>query len=87
MVTMTDHRTPVNPSQLAAVLGVNAIVTCDCGEPFFKVGLAVNLENGNNFIRLLECSSCGRQMPATHKADSGLAPRVGMSAPRSRSDD
>lgn len=77
--TTMERRSPVKPSALASALGVNAIVTCDCGEPFFKVGLAVNLDNGNNFIRLLECAACGRQMPATHQSDAQLAPRIGLS--------
>lgn len=67
---------PVKASPLTRALGVNAITVCDCGKAEFKVGIAYNELTGNNFIRILECIACGHQMPATHKADSGLAPAL-----------
>lgn len=67
---------PTRPSLLSTGLGVNGLVVCDCGQATFKVGIAYNERNGNNFLRLLECTSCGHQMPATHKADDGLSPSI-----------
>lgn len=72
--------TPIKPSPLSAALGVNALTVCDCGNVEFKVGLAYNPTNGNNFIRILECVACGRQMPATHYSDGNLAPSTGWRA-------
>lgn len=74
--------TPLKSSPLTAVLGVNAVTICDCGAASFKVGIAYNPTTGNNFIRALECTACGHQMPATHKADSGLAPSAGFPSTR-----
>jgi hypothetical protein len=68
--------TPIKSSPLTAALRVNAIVICDCGKASFKVGISYNPNNENNFIRVLECTDCGHQMPATHYADSGLAPAL-----------
>ncbi len=67
----------IAPSALSAALGVNALTVCDCGGIHFKVGIAYNPQNGNNFIRLLECIACDRQMSVIHQADSGLAPTLG----------
>lgn len=69
--------TPVKTTPLSAALGVNGITICDCGSTHFKVGIAYNPENGNNFIRILECTACGKQMAATHNSDAGLAPILG----------
>lgn len=72
---MKDHM-PIVPSPLSVTLGVNAIVLCDCRSSHFKVGIAVNPENGNNFIRILECVECKRHMIATHQTDAGITPKV-----------
>lgn len=65
----------ITPSPMQAVLRVNGLVQCDCGHTAFKIGLAVMASN--NFIRLLECCLCGKQMPATHRSDAQLAPTIG----------
>ncbi|MGD9766812.1 MAG: hypothetical protein AB7U62_04140 [Pseudolabrys sp.] len=67
---------PVRPTPLSRALSVNAVVICDCQQATFKVGLTLNTENGNNFLRILECTACGNQMPVTHCVDSGLAPAM-----------
>ena len=41
--------------------GVNALTICDCGQYEFMVGLEVT-PMGGNYIRCLECVSCGKQM-------------------------
>lgn len=61
---------------LMAALGVNGQVKCDCGNVTFFVGIAINLENGNNFIRVLECTKCQKQMPMVHQSDAQLAPSL-----------
>ena len=66
----------ITRSPLSAALGVNGMIRCDCGCTAFEIGLAINLVNGNNFIRILECCSCGKQMPATHQSDAQLAPSI-----------
>lgn len=66
----------IDPSGLKAVLGVNAQARCDCGNVSFEIGIAVNPSNGNNFIRLLQCTKCGGQLPATHQSDAQLAPAL-----------
>ncbi len=66
----------IHQSQLTTTLGVNGQVKCDCGHTHFRVGLAVNTENGNNFIRVLECCQCQSQMAAVHRSDAELAPSV-----------
>ena len=80
MTTYTPE--PIKTSPLTLALGVNGLVVCDCGYDSFRVGIAYNPETGNNFIRVLECSDCGKQMPATHQADSGLAPSAGFPSTR-----
>jgi hypothetical protein len=66
----------VKPTQLAQALRVNGQVMCDCGCSSFRVGLAYEPVTGNNFIRLLECIVCGKQMPMVHKSDAQLAPSL-----------
>lgn len=61
---------------LMAALGVNGQVKCDCGNVTFFVGIAVNPDNGNNFIRVLECQKCAHQMPMVHQSDAQLAPSL-----------
>lgn len=61
---------------LMAALGVNGLVKCDCGNINFLVGIAVNHDTGNNFVRVLECTECARQMPMIHKSDAQLAPSI-----------
>jgi hypothetical protein len=61
---------------LMAALGVNGMVKCDCGHTDFFVGIAINPENGNNFVRVLECTKCAHQMPMVHKSDAQLAPSI-----------
>jgi len=63
-------------TQLATVLGVNGQVRCDCGHLEFEVGVAVNPENGNNFIRVLQCARCAKQMAMVHQSDAQLAPSI-----------
>lgn len=65
----------ITRSLLTGVLGVNGQVVCDCGKFSFEVGLGINPTNGNNFIRLLQCTACGKQMAATHESE-GLAPKL-----------
>lgn len=73
---MADHRFTIKPTPLTAATGVNGMMMCDCGAVYFKVGVAVNLENGNNFIRIIECVTCARQQTVVHETDAGLAPSV-----------
>lgn len=75
---MPNDQSPIKPSSLSMSLGVNAIVLCDCGCSYFKIGVAVNPENGNNFIRILECVECKKHMLATHESDTAITPRVGF---------
>lgn len=70
-------RAPIKATPLSVALGVNALVVCDCGYDSFRLGLAFNEHTGSNFIRVLECVECGKQMPATHKSDAALAPCLG----------
>jgi hypothetical protein len=77
-MTAVDHQ-PLTTSPLTLALGVNALTVCDCGASHFKVGIAFNPVTSNNFIRVLECLACDRQMAVVHMADSGLAPSVGGS--------
>jgi len=37
-------------------------VACDCGHTKFELGVAVDAI-GNNFIRVIECIKCNKQMP------------------------
>lgn len=71
------QQNPIKSSPLSAALGVNGLTICDCGCTHFRVGIAYNPDTGNNFIRILECADCGKQMTATHQSDAGLAPSVG----------
>jgi hypothetical protein len=71
-----DGPEPIRETPLSAALGVNSLVICDCGYDSFRIGLAYNPTNGNNFIRILECTDCGKQMPATHQSDAALAPSL-----------
>ena len=75
---MTEYTPePIKATPLSTALGVNGLVICDCGYDGFRIGLAYNPFNGNNFIRILECNDCGKQMVATHSSDAALAPSVG----------
>lgn len=69
-------QTPVKSAPLSIALGVNSIVICDCGCTHFKVGIAYSPDTGNNFIRVLECTHCMKQMPVTHRSDVSLAPAL-----------
>ncbi len=40
---------------------VNAIARCDCGETEFFIGIEFVKSDSSNYIRLIECVSCGRQ--------------------------
>ena len=64
-------------SALCQATGVCAQIRCDCGNLTFEVGAAINPFNGNNFIRVLECTKCRHQMPIVHKSDAGIAPMIG----------
>lgn len=66
----------IHQSTLTTAMGVNGQVRCDCGHTHFRVGLAVNMENGNNFIRILECCLCQKQTPMVHKSDAQLEPSI-----------
>lgn len=68
--------TKIRQTTLTAAMSVNGQVICDCRADSFRVGLAVNEENGNNFIRVLECCGCGHQMPMVHQSDAQLAPSL-----------
>ena len=46
---------------LVQQLGVNGLVVCDCGHRKFIIGTKEDAL-GNNFIRLLECGDCGKEM-------------------------
>ena len=51
------HRTDLTHAQ-----GINGQVKCEgCGDHRFFVGLKVDLTDGRNTIRVVECCSCGRQ--------------------------
>ncbi len=76
MLTNTKTQNLITPTALTAALGVNGQVRCDCGGIEFLVGVAVNMENGNNFIRVLECTVCAKQMPMVHQSDAQLAPSI-----------
>lgn len=62
-------------SALKSALGVNAQARCDCSGVTFEVGIAV-ADNGNNFVRILECTACRKQMPMVHRSDAQLAPSL-----------
>lgn len=61
---------------LTAAMAVNAQVVCDCGNITFEIGIAVNRENGNNFIRVMQCCACRKQMPATHQSNAEIEPSI-----------
>lgn len=51
------HRTELTQAQ-----GVNGQVKCEgCGDHRFFIGLKVDLIDGRNTIRVVECVACGRQ--------------------------
>jgi len=62
-------------NELTAALGVNATAKCDCGGASFEIGVALS-PNGNNFVRVIECTSCGLQMVVSHQANDGLVPTL-----------
>lgn len=72
---MPNART-IRRTVLTAALAVNGQVKCDCGGIDFQVGIAINHENGNNFVRVLECTSCNSQMAMVHKSDANLSPSI-----------
>lgn len=66
----------IRRSPLAATLSVNAQAQCNCGCVTFQVGMAAPTgPEGSNFIRILECTDCGRQLLTIHAPD-GLAPGI-----------
>jgi len=58
---------------LVQELNVNGIVVCDCGNRQFLIGSEEDAV-GVNFIRLLECSKCGKEMPVPFKSFSAHPP-------------
>lgn len=51
------HRT-----ELTAAQGINGQVKCEgCGDHRFFIGLKVDLVDGRNTIRVVECAACARQ--------------------------
>lgn len=66
----------ISPSALSAAARVNGQMRCDCGCLEFSVGIAHNPDTGNNFIRILECITCGKQHLAVHKSDARIEPSI-----------
>lgn len=60
---------------LATANRVNAQAVCDCGGTEFLVGIAVTAR-GNNFVRLIECTACRRQLQVVHHSNAELAPSI-----------
>lgn len=74
-------------TQLSRLLGVNAQVQCDCGHQQFEIGVAAQPNGGNNFIRVLECTACKKQMPVVHRSDTDLTPTIAARALAERGKD
>ncbi len=66
----------IRETPLAAASGVNAQVICNCRCTTFEIGLAFDPETKNNFIRVIQCAGCGKQLPATHKSEDGSLPAL-----------
>lgn len=49
-------------------LKVNGVVVCDCHNRTFYVGLEVT-QLGENHIRILECTKCGKHMAIPFQAE------------------
>lgn len=62
-------------SPLSAANRIIGQMRCDCGGLDFMVGLA-GTDEGNNFIRLLECASCGMQHQVVHKSNAQIEPAI-----------
>ena len=58
---------------LAQQLNLNGVVVCDCGHREFLIGVASDAR-GNSFIRLLECTECGHEMPVPFRSFSASPP-------------
>ncbi len=63
----------ITATPLANALEVSGQVRCDCGGLAFEVGISLP-GGGNNFIRVLECAVCRKQMPVPVIHQSGVAP-------------
>lgn len=65
----------IAPSPLSAANNISGQMRCDCGGLDFMVALA-GTGTGNNFIRILECSSCGMQHQVVHKSNAQIEPAI-----------
>ena len=65
----------IAPSPLSAANSISGQMRCDCGGLDFMVGLA-ETDAGNNFIRILECSTCAMQHQVVHKSNTQIEPAV-----------
>lgn len=62
-------------SPLSAANRICGQMRCDCGGMDFMVGLS-GTEEGSNFIRILECSTCGMQHQVVHKSNAQIEPAI-----------
>lgn len=73
----------IRTSALSSMLSVNAQAVCDCGAITFQIGIAAPADRdptGANFIRILQCTDCGKQLPTIHHQPDGLAPALRKAA-------
>lgn len=66
----------IAPSALTAAARINGQFRCDCGCLTFMVGIAASEHNDNNFIRVMECTGCGRQHLIVHQSNAQIEPSI-----------